>query len=266
MLDIKKSPTLRKRIWAGFSFVFFAQFILGLAGLEKFLMTDELHLPIPAVILAGPLFRGEGFFMLILFLGTVLFIGSAWCSHLCYIGAWDNLFACSQKKPSALPKWRNAVRMGILIVVLSAAIALRSLGISGTVAAALAIVFGLLGIGIMVYFSRKKGTMVHCTVYCPTGLVADWLGKVSPFRIRIDNKCDDCGACTFACRYNALENGDIQERKAGITCSLCGDCVQSCSKEAIYYKFLGLNPKTARSIFIVLIVSLHAIFLGLARL
>ena len=67
MLDIKKSPSLRKRIWAGFSFVFFSQFILGLAGLEKFLMTGALHLPIPAVILSGPLYRGGGFFMLILF-------------------------------------------------------------------------------------------------------------------------------------------------------------------------------------------------------
>ena len=108
--------------------------------------------------------------------------------------------------------------------------------------------------------------MVHCTVYCPTGLVADWLGKVFPFRIRIDNKCDDCGACTFACRYNALEAGDIQKRKAGTTCSLCGDCVQSCSKGAINYKLFGLKPQTARSVFIVLIVTLHAVFLGLARL
>lgn len=266
MLDIKRSPTLRKRIWIGFSFVFFAQFILGLAGIEKFLMTGELHFPIPAVILSGPLYRGEGLFMLILFLGTVLFIGSAWCSHLCYIGAWDNLFACSQKKPSVLPRWRHRVRIGILVFVLSAGIGLRLLGISGTIAAASAIVFGLMGVGIMIFFSRKKGTMVHCTVYCPTGLIADWLGKASPFRIRIDNKCDDCGACTFACRYNALEAEDIQQRKAGITCSLCGDCVQTCGKEAINYKLFGLQPQTARSLFIALIVSLHAVFLGLARL
>lgn len=266
MIDIKKSPIIRRRIWAGFSFVFFAQFILGLAGMEKFLMTGDLHLPIPAVILAGPLFRGEGFFMLILFLGTVLFIGSAWCSHLCYIGAWDNLLACSQKKSSTLPRWRHGVRIGILVFVLSAAIGLRHLGVSGTTAASSAIVFGLLGVGIMILISRKHGTMVHCTVYCPTGLVADWLGKVSPFRIRIDNRCDDCGACTFACRYNALEEQDIQKRKSGITCSLCGDCLQSCGKEAINYKFFGLKPQATRSVFIVLIISFHAVFIGLARL
>jgi polyferredoxin len=266
MLDTKQSPTLRKRIWAGFSFVFFAQFILGLAGIEKFLMTGELHLPIPAVILSGPLYRGEGFFMLILFVGTVLFIGSAWCSHLCYFGAWDNLFASTKKKPSDLPRWRHGIRIGILVFVLSAAIGLRHLRISGIVAATAAIVFGILGVGIMILFSRKNGNMVHCTMYCPTGLVADWLGKISPFRIRIDDRCDDCGACTFACRYNALETENIRKRKAGITCSLCGDCVQSCGKEAIDYKLFGLKPQTARRVFVVLIVSLHAMFLGLARL
>jgi len=266
MLDIKKSSTIRKRIWTGFSFVFFSQFILGLAGFEKFLMTGKLHLPIPAVILAGPLYRGEGLFMLILFVGTVLFVGSAWCSHLCYVGAWDNLLACSQKKPSALPRWRHGFRVGILVFVLSAAMSLRYLGISGVVATTLSVLFGLLGVGIMASFTRKKGAMVHCTVYCPTGLVADWLGKVSPFRIHIDNNCDDCGACTLACRYNALEAENIQKRKAGITCSLCGDCLQSCSKEAINYKLFRLKPKTARSVFIVLIVTLHAVFLGLARL
>lgn len=204
--------------------------------------------------------------MLILFLGTVLFIGSGWCSHLCYIGAWDNLLAGSQKKPSSLPRWRHGARLGILLFVLITAMGLRLLRISASVAAGLASILGLFGIGIMVFFSYKRGTMVHCTVYCPTGLVADWLGKVSPFRIRINNRCDDCGACTFACRYNALEARDIQNRKAGITCSLCGDCVQSCNKEALNYRFFGLRPQTARSVFIVLIVSLHAVFLGLARL
>lgn len=266
MLDIKKNPPLRKRIWAGFSVVFFLQFILGLAGLEKFLMTGELHLPIPAVILSGPLYRGEGFFMLILFVGTVLLIGSAWCSHLCYIGAWDNLFACSQKKPIPLPGWRHGARLGILLFVLVAAMGLRHIGISGTMAAGLAIIFGSLGIAIMAFFSRRKGTMVHCIVYCPTGLVADLWGKVSPFRIRIDDRCDDCGACTITCRYNALEAGDIQKRKAGITCSLCGDCIRSCNKEALFYKFLALQPQIARSVFIVMIVTLHAVFLALARL
>ena len=34
--------------------------------------------PIPAMILAGPLYRGEGFFMPLLFLSTIFFVGPAW--------------------------------------------------------------------------------------------------------------------------------------------------------------------------------------------
>ena len=99
MLDINQSSLWRRRIWILFSVVFFSQLILGLVGLEKFLMTGKLHLPIPAIIVAGPIFRGEGFFMLILFAVTVILVGPAWCSHLCYIGAWDNLASLGRKKP-----------------------------------------------------------------------------------------------------------------------------------------------------------------------
>ena len=103
MLDTKRSGKTRTLIWSLFSGVFFAQFILGLTGLEKFMMTGKLHLPVPAMIIAGPVFRGSGFFMLILFLSTTIFVGAAWCSHFCYIGAWDNLFSRNTHRPKTLP-------------------------------------------------------------------------------------------------------------------------------------------------------------------
>jgi hypothetical protein len=40
--------------WTFFSVVFFAQLVLGLAGMPSMLMTGELHAPVPALILAGP--------------------------------------------------------------------------------------------------------------------------------------------------------------------------------------------------------------------
>ena len=45
-------------------------------------MTGKLHLPVPALIVAGPVYRGSVGFMLILFLCTILLVGPAWCSHL----------------------------------------------------------------------------------------------------------------------------------------------------------------------------------------
>jgi hypothetical protein len=65
---------LRPRIWALFSAAFFLQLALGLSGLTELLMTGRLHLPVPALIAAGPLFRGEGVFMLVLFASTVLLV------------------------------------------------------------------------------------------------------------------------------------------------------------------------------------------------
>jgi ferredoxin len=256
---------LRTRIWLLFSAVFFLQFGLGLAGIEQCLMTGKLHLPIPALILAGPLFRGKGFFMPILFVSTVLMAGAAWCSHLCYIGSWDNALA-RRNRAQDNPVWWRAARWGILIAVILGALIFRWLGLTGGSAVAKALGYGLTGVLVMVLFSRWRGTMVHCTIYCPIGLLADWIGRLNPFRVRFDPSCDGCGACNRACRYNALTDGDIRKRKPGISCALCGDCLPSCPKDALHYAFFRLDPEKARVMFVVVALTLHAVFLGVARI
>jgi len=266
IIDPQKTPLIRSRIWMFFSIVFFTQLLLGLAGIEKLLMTGELHLPVPALIIAGPLFRGEGFFMLILFAATVLLVGPAWCSYLCYIGAWDNLAAKGKKMPVQLPSWRHGARVGILLLVVISAVVFRAAGVPGVTATLMAGFFGVLGVAIMGFISRKKGTMVHCITYCPIGLAANWLGRLSPFRLRITDSCSECGACRPACRYEALTEADIKQRKPGLTCTLCGDCITRCNENSLQYKFLGMKPQTARYVFIIMVVSLHAVFLGVARL
>jgi len=266
MLNAKRSGKTRTLIWSIFSGVFFAQFILGLLGFEKFMMTGKLHLPIPAMIIAGPLFRGSGFFMLILFLSTTIIVGAAWCSHLCYVGAWDNLVSRYTRRPKTLPPWSNAVRVGILLSVVLAALVFRMIGLPPITATIIAILYGVTGVGIMVFISRKNGVMTHCTVYCPMGMIANFIGKLNPFRIRLTDACDDCGACQSYCRYNALNPAHIQQRKPGLTCTLCGDCLAGCPKQALRYKLFGLSAQRARTVFIVLIISLHTVFMGVARL
>ncbi len=91
MQDPINVPRWRRITWITFSIVFFTQLILGLSGLDKFLMTGKLHLPIPMMILAGPLYRGQTSIMTLLFLSTVILSGPAWCSQLCYFGAFDSL-------------------------------------------------------------------------------------------------------------------------------------------------------------------------------
>jgi polyferredoxin len=80
-------------------------------------MTGELHLPIPALILAGPVYRGEGLFMPVLYTVTILLVGPAWCSWLCYIGAWDDFAARRRKGGSRpVPGWATHVLRGVIFL------------------------------------------------------------------------------------------------------------------------------------------------------
>lgn len=264
--DIQASVVWRRRIWTMLSGVFFAQLVLGLAGMESFLMRpDRVHLPVPALIVAGPIFRGGGVFMLVLFIVTLLLVGSAWCSYICYLGSWDQLAAQRRGKPQSLWRWSGRLRLGLAVLVIGSAVSLRLAGVSVVVAGAAALGFGLVGVLVMLLWSRRRGAMIHCTVFCPIGLLANWLGRISPFRIRIGDGCDDCQLCRLSCRYGALDKQAIASRRPAITCSLCGDCLASCPGRHIEYRFPGLTPSSARALFIVMTTALHAATLGLAR-
>jgi len=266
MLDPAKTAMVRGRIWGLFSFLFFAQLGLGLAGVPHMLMTGELHMPVPALIVAGPAYRGEGLFMLILFSVSVLMVGPAWCSHLCYIGAWDHYASKAAKRPGSLPPWAKHVRTALLVLVLAAAFWLRSSGLPTAAAVWLAAVFGLGGVAVMLSLSRRKGTMVHCTAYCPMGICANVLGRLNPWRVQIEDGCSRCGKCARVCRYSALTPGDLEKGRPGLSCTLCGDCVNACPDGRLHYTFPGLTREAARTAFIVAAVALHAVFLGVARI
>ena len=266
MLDAHRAPRWRRRLWALFSFVFFAQLVLGLVGFERFLMTGVLHLPIPALIVGGPVWRGEGFFMLTLLAITLVFVGPAWCSFLCYIGAWDMAASDRRRRPAPLPRWRRWGRPAALVAVVGVAALLRALGASSALATALGAAFGVLGVVLMLTWSRRAGAMTHCLTWCPIGFVTTVFGRISPFRVRIRDGCTGCNVCQLACRYDALNPEHIERRAVGASCTLCGDCIRSCRQTAIVYAFPGLTPDRARALFLVLVVSLHAVTLGVARI
>ena len=151
-------------------------------------------------------------------------------------------------------------------MVVAVAIALRQVGASWGAAALLGGAFGLVGVALMVFWSRRSGTLTHCTFYCPIGLLATVLGKLSPHRIRLADSCDACGACTKVCRYDALSEADIQKRRPALSCTLCGDCLGACPQSALAYRFPGLSPATSKALFISLAVSFHAVCLAVARI
>jgi ferredoxin-type protein NapH len=265
MKNASNVPKWRKITWTTFSIVFFTQLIIGLSGFDKFLMTGKLHLPIPMMILAGPIYRGQFSVMTILFLSTVILTGPAWCSQLCYFGAFDNL--CSVGKTSKeILKNKGAIKSTILILVIAMAITLRWLNVDMLFSTMIAIAFGVVGISIMIFFSLKKKKMVHCVMYCPIGTIVNVFKHVNPFRMYIDQSCTLCMNCTKFCKYDALNPQDIRNSKPAITCTLCGDCLSGCHRSSIKYKFFKMRPDQARNLYLILTISLHAVCLALARI
>jgi polyferredoxin len=265
MQDPMNVPRWRKITWTIFSVIFFTQLIIGLSGFEKFLMTGKLHLPIPMMILGGPVYRGQLSVMTILFLSTVVLTGPAWCSHLCYFGAFDNL-ASGGKTSKDILRNKGAIKTTILLLVIAMALILRWMNVPVLISTLIAVAFGITGIGIMVLFSLRRKKMVHCVMYCPIGTIVNIFKYVNPFRMYIDKSCTLCMNCTKFCKYDALNAMDIRNSKPSITCTLCGDCLAGCHHNSIKYRFLKMNPERARSLYLILTISLHAACIALARI
>ena len=263
--DPANVPKWRKITWTIFSFVFFSQLIIGLSGFEKFLMTGKLHLPIPMMILGGPVYRGQLSLMTILFLSTVIITGPAWCSQLCYFGAFDNLASVGKTSMEIL-KYKTAIKSTVLLLVIAMALILRMLKVPGLVSTLLALAFGIIGITIMILYSMKRKKMVHCVMYCPIGTIVNIFRYINPFRMYIDKSCTLCMNCTKFCKYDALNAIDIRNSKPSITCTLCGDCLAGCHHNSIKYKYFNLRPELARNLYLILTISLHASCIALARI
>lgn len=266
MQDPSKVQLWRRYTWLAFSILFFSQLILGLFGFEKFLMTGKLHLPVPMMILAGPIYRGELSVMSILFVSTLILSGPAWCSHLCYFGAIDAIGSAGRTRRSPIRnKW--ALKSTVLLLVIAGAILLRWINVPLFTATLLAAGFGVTGLGVILLISRKEGRMVHCSAFCPIGTIVSVTRFVNPFRMVIDRtSCTECMVCTSRCKYDALNRTDIVARKPGLTCTLCGDCLSACHAGSIQYRFPRLSTQNARQLYLLITISLHAATMALARI
>ncbi|MGC9342504.1 MAG: 4Fe-4S binding protein, partial [Bacteroidales bacterium] len=264
--DVKQSAKWRRISWTIFSIVFFSQLALGLLGFERFLMTGDLHLPIPVMIMSGPVFRGELSIMTFLFLSTLILTGPAWCSQLCYFGAIDNLSAQKNNPAKGKIKNRAALKFSFLFLIIMVTLLLRWFHVSLVISTILAVLFGVGGILVILFISRKKGKMIHCLTWCPIGTIVSYGKYINPFRMYIDSSCTLCMKCTSYCKYDALNPEDIKSGKPSVTCTYCGDCLSACHVNSIKYKFFRMKPENARRFYLFLTVSFHAVFLALGRI
>ena len=292
-LSSKKAPKVRMRLWRLFSLVFFAQLVLGLAVESRFLLSGHLHLPVPGLIVAAPIYRGGGWFMLGLFGFSTLIAGAAWCSHLCYFGVWDASAAKShaggpsglpvataacaaghdspaaapQPFPHRAPAWLAHLRLALLAFTLAVPLLLRLTGAPVDAALACGLLLGLLTVPASLLISRKAGYAAYCRGLCPLGLLAKWLGRLAPWRVRRTGSCRRCMACVRVCRQDAL--GDpATSSGANADCTLCRDCVAVCPQKALSITCYGL-PGTqtwAGPTLVALLAALHAAFLAMARI
>jgi polyferredoxin len=258
-------PRWRKITWTIFSVVFFSQLLIGLLGVENFLMTGKLHLPIPTMIVSGPVYRGQISVMTILFISTIILTGPAWCSQLCYFGAFDNLASAGKTRRNPL-KNKAAIKSTILFLVIAVTILLRLFEVPILIATIVAASFGVVGIAVMIFISRKNKKLIHCALFCPVGTLVNVMKPVNPFRMYIDDTCNLCMKCTTMCKYDALNVSDVKNKKPGYGCTYCGDCLSACRDNAIKYRFLRLKPQNARFLYLFLTISIHAVFLALARI
>jgi len=266
MIQSRNITYWRRLTWTLFTVVFFSQLLLGLLGYERFLMTGILHLPVPAMIIGGSIYKLRIGFMPVLFLSTIIISGPAWCSQLCYFGAIDLQVSKGGKKPKKL-KHKNSLKMTFLLLVVVAALLLRLFNVDYMTATWLGGLFGLAGLGIITFISRKKRMMYHCTIYCPIGTITQYLKFINPFRMYIEpNACTLCMHCKQHCKYDALHTIDIKNGKPGLSCTYCGDCVSSCDTSAIKYKLFNLRGRRAQNAWIIISIALHAIFLALGRI
>jgi polyferredoxin len=252
MQDPSQSARWRHITWSLFSLLFFSQLVIGITVDERFLMSGHLHLPVPAMILAGPLYRMQLSFMTILFISTVLLTGPAWCSHLCYFGALDHLAAHSQtgrktvhsfkKTASFSRKNRRFLPYSIFTLVIAAALLLRWLNAPSRVATLAGLAFGVGGLLIMGFVSRLHQKMRHCTQYCPVGTLVHWLRPFHPFTITLSDQCTSCQRCTAYCPMRHFVRKTLPEKNRDAPAPLVATASRPARIRPSTTVFFGLIP------------------------
>jgi tetratricopeptide (TPR) repeat protein/polyferredoxin len=83
------------------------------------------------------------------------------------------------------------------------------------------------------------GSRTFCTYVCPYGAVFALADRCSPARIRVNDKCQQCGTCTAACTCGIRVHEEVRHHGMVVNpaCLKDLDCVAACPNGALRYTF-----------------------------
>jgi polyferredoxin len=210
-------------------------------------------------IIAGDVLAFIGLFL------SSLFLGRAWCGWVCPAGATQEL--CSKvngrqyngKKRNLIKYFIWAPWIAIIVTMFIQAGGIKSIdplyqtwnGISINDLPSV-IMFAAIA-GAIAIFALAAGKRAACHTIC-------WMAPFMIIGRKIRNKanwpalqleadktkCVNCKTCTKNCSMSLDVNAMVHSQTMENTeCILCGNCVDSCPKEAIKYTFSGRAEKAA---------------------
>jgi polyferredoxin len=70
-----------------------------------------------------------------------------------------------------------------------------------------------------------------CRNLCPLGALLGWMGRLSPVRLAVSDKCNQCMRCVNECKVGSITEDPKEYR--GPECIECYSCIAICPQEAI---------------------------------
>jgi Polyferredoxin len=247
--------------------------------------TPFCHLVIPMIIIPAALTRTIIFpgslmtgyasiaGMIVLWLGATLVLGRGWCSWVCFFGGFDEGFSRLRKQALIKkidPRWTYLPWAVLIVIVLLSALLLTPVycewlcpfktvtefvKITSFKTLVQTIIFVSLFLGLVVVMPLLTRRRIQCGLFCPFAAFQSLFNKVNIFDIRINQEqCKLCKKCINECPTFSLNEGCVKDGTALMSCTKCGQCVDTCPRGAVTYHIKGtpvkLHSDLARVLFI----------------
>lgn len=171
------------------------------------------------------------------------FFGRAACGWLCPFGFFQDLLARIRRKKIKLPHYIGYFRYAALVIIVvvmpytMSALWFCRLCPAGTLTAGIPWLIlkppfpGMLGtlfyvkIGILVFFLSFSlfTSRAFCRTFCPLGAILGAFNHWSLVHLKVDDKCNQCGACINYCPVDIVPYTDVQTASC-IRCMKCTRC------------------------------------------